>query len=304
MFKRLSKAKQGELFIFAEAALWGLFPIITVFSYNSLPTLYALVGSAFFAALFFGTVLLIKGNWRELLNIRALRDILLSTFLIGIGYYLLTFFALRFTSPGNVSLVALAEVFFSYLLFHIWKKEEISPLHLLGCALMVVGVIVVLVPSARSFNVGDALVLVGATLTPIGNYFMRRARLTTSSEVIMFIRSSVVAAVIGVFALGLHGVPSVADLQTSLPFLVINGLLLMGFSKILWIEGIHRISVIKANALASVAPIFTLLFAWWLMKTPPSPWQLLAFVPMFFGILLLNTEGEKKPSLPMSSTTR
>lgn len=298
MFNRFSQAKQGELFIFAEAALWGLFPIITVFSYSSLPTLYSLVGSTFFAALFFGGVLLAKGSWRELFRVTALRDILLSTLIIGIGYYVLTFFALQYTSPGNVSLVSLAEVFFSYLLFHFWKKEEIAKEHLIGCVLMVVGVIVVLIPNAHSFRLGDGLVLIGTMLTPIGNYFMRRARLSTSSEVIMFIRSAIVASVLGVVAFGFHGVPTPAALTTSLPFLIINGLLLMGFSKILWIEGIHRISVVKANALSSIAPLFTLLFVWWLMKTPPSPWQLLAFVPMFFGILLLNTDRQKKPAAP------
>ena len=295
MFNRFSKAKQGELLIFSQAALWGLFPIITVFSYNSLPTLYSLVGSTFFAAIFFGVMLLIKGNWRDLAKVDAFRDILLSTLIIGIGYYLLTFFALKYTSPGNVSLVSLAEVFFSYVFFHLWKKEDLAIEHLIGCILMVAGVVIVLIPSAHAFNLGDALVLIGTVLTPVGNYFMRRARLSTSSEVIMFIRSSVVAVAVGGVALAVHGVPSAIAWKTSLPFLIVNGLLLMGFSKILWIEGIHRISVMKANALSSIAPLFTLLFVWWFMKTPPSPWQLLAFVPMFFGILLLNKDGHKKP---------
>ena len=59
-----------------------------------------------------------------------------------------------------------------------------------------------------------------------------------------------------------QGTLHLEKVSSSLLFLVINGVLLLGVSKILWIEGIHRINVTKANALNSLGPLLTLLFAW------------------------------------------
>jgi drug/metabolite transporter (DMT)-like permease len=76
---------------------------------------------------------------------------------------------------------------------------------------------------------------------------------------------------------------------------------MFGFVKMLWIEGIHRVSVVKANALTSTAPLFTLFFAWLILHNTPTIWQLSSFIPMFIGILLLGinkqpTKQEKSSS--------
>ncbi len=83
---------------------------------------------------------------------------------------------------------------------------------------------------------------------------------------------------------------SVEGFSYSLVFLLINGLFLLGLSKFLWIEGIHRINVMKANALASISPLITLLFAFILLQKTPTIYQLLAFIPMFFGVYFLSKQ--------------
>jgi drug/metabolite transporter (DMT)-like permease len=52
-------------------------------------------------------------------------------------------------------------------------------------------------------------------------------------------------------------------------------------------EGIARVAVTKAGALTSVAPLFTLLFAWLIFHQAPTIWQISSLLPFFFGILLL-----------------
>ena len=94
---------------------------------------------------------------------------------------------------------------------------------------------------------------------------------------------------------------STADIQASLLFLAINGLLLLGAAKVLWIEGIHRISVVKANALSAAAPLITLFTAWIVFATPPTIWQILAFIPMFIGILLLGVKNKQEVLVPQES---
>ena len=82
-------------------------------------------------------------------------------------------------------------------------------------------------------------------------------------------------------------IPSTADLMNSVLFLFISGTILLGLSKILWIEGIHRISVAKANALNALGPLSTLFFAWLILKDVPTIWQLLAVAVVFPGVWLL-----------------
>ncbi len=70
-------------------------------------------------------------------------------------------------------------------------------------------------------------------------------------------------------------------------FLLANGVLIFGVSKILWLEGISRISVTKALALGSLAPLFTLFIAWIVLKQAPTAWQIASLAPFFLGVLLL-----------------
>lgn len=212
---------------------------------------------------------------------------------MGVLYYVLVFTALRFTSAGNASIVGLAEIFFSYLFFNVWKKDQMPIRHLAGAILMVLGALIVLLPEMHTLHYGDLLILLAVSFAPFGNYFTRKARMLVDSEVILFTRSSISAVFIIVLTL-LIKIPYVMpSIRQSLFYLAVNGILILGYSKVLWVEGIHRINVVKANALASTSPVFTLFFAWLLLHNSPTIWQLSAFAPMFVGILLLGNNKKK-----------
>lgn len=295
-----TEEKQGELIIFTEAFLWGLFPVITVLSLSAISPLASLGLSTSFAVLFFGLIITIKGKWKEIKNKESFKDILLATLFCGILYYFLYFIGLKYTTAGNASIIALTEIFFSFLLFHIWKKEYISIFHILGSSLMIVGAVIVLYPNFSHFNFGDILILIAAFLAPFGNFFQRKARKNVSSESILFLRSLISAPVI-IFLAILTKNFNLAHLNYSLIlFLIINGFFILGLSKILWLEGIHRISVTKANALNSLAPVITLIFAWIILHNQPTKFQLLSFLPMFFGILFLGFNKINKINCPPS----
>lgn len=291
---KLSKERKGELFIFFEGVIWGLFPVITILSYAKLSPFISFFGSAFFATIFFAVILTVKNKWPEIKNSTAIKDILFATFITGVLFYLLYFSALKFSSAGNVSVVALTEVFFSYLLFNIWKKDFISSYHIIGVVLMVIGALIVLYPNVHNFNKGDILMLLAAFIAPFGNFFMQRARKTVSSESIMFIRSLVSTIFIFLLIFVIKIPFSFVSLKQSIAFFLINGIFMFGLTKILWIEGIHRISVVKANGISSLSPLITLLFAWIFLHNLPTVWQLLSFIPMFFGILLLGKNLKQK----------
>jgi drug/metabolite transporter (DMT)-like permease len=153
---------------------------------------------------------------------------------------------------------------------------------------MLIGAFIVLYPNTTKLHLGDLLILAAAMIAPFGNYFQQKARKTVSSESILFVRSSISTLVVWILAWLIKDKFYLTDFKSSAVLILINGLLLMGFSKILWVEGIHRISVTRANAFASTSPPLTLLFAWLLLHNIPTRFQLLSIVPIFFGMVLLS----------------
>jgi len=286
-----TKEQQGEIYILSGAILWSLFPIITILSLTSVPPIVALAWSTLFSVLFFAVVMGVKRSWHELSMRGAYKDILLTTLCSGICYYFLFFFGLQYTSAGNAALLAATEILFTYLFFRFGRKDSLSGHHTIGAFLMLIGAAVVLYPNFKEFHRGDMLIILACAIAPIGNFFQQRARKSVGSETIMLVRSSVSAAVIFlvVYFSGLSS--SLFTIKPSLFLLIVNGFLLLGLTKLFWLEGIHRISVTKAIALANISPLLTLFFAWLLLRDVPTVWQLSALVPMFFGIRFLQKQA-------------
>lgn len=273
--------------ILTEAGLSGLFPVLAVLTYFNISPLVSLFFATFFAMLFLGICLAINHDWSQLAVRGAWLDILGVTLFNAVLYYGLYFLALKYTSPNNASIIALLEAFFSYLFFNVWKKERLSNRHLLGSVLMVIGAMFVLLPKTNHWYAGDLLVICATIVAPIGNYFQQRARKKINSISLLFARNLLALPFLLIMFLFLSGAPSTDSIRHSILFIAINGVVVLGFSKIMWVEGIHRIPVTKAAALASVAPLFTILFSYIILKQPPTIWQLTAFIPMFVGLYLL-----------------
>jgi len=290
---KLSKQQTGNVFILGSAGLWGIFPVITILSYNSLSPLISLVLSSFFAGLFFAGMVTIKKHWHEVLNKAALKNILVVTFFLGILYYLFTFIGLQHTSAGNASIVAMTEVFFSFLFFHVLRKEHLPKMQLIGAGLMVIGALIILAPNFTHFQLGDMLILIAAAVAPFGNLFIQKARKQVSSETIMMVRSFLSSAIILIVALSINTPISLPAIQQSLILILINGFLLLGISKVFWIEGIHRIPVPTANALGCVVPLITLIVAWLVLHQSPTLWQLLSLIPICAGVYFINKKDTK-----------
>jgi drug/metabolite transporter (DMT)-like permease len=285
-----TEKKKGERNIFFGAFLWAFFPIVTVLSYAVLPSLVSLAWSTVFAALFFGCVIFYRGKLSEIKNPLLWKYALFAALFCGVLYYSFFYVGLETTTPGNAAIIALFEVFTSYLFFHVIRKERFSNEHGLGAILMVAGAVIVLGQNFTNIRMGDFLVLAATFFSPVGNLFQQKARQIASSESIMFLRSLISAPIVFLLVYFFHQNATLGDIRSSLIFLLINGVLLLGFSKMLWIEAIHRISVTKSVALSSLTPFLTLLFAWLLLHQTPSLLQLSSLVPLVVGTLLLTDQ--------------
>ena len=282
-----NKAFQGEMYLLVEVIMWSLFPIFSILAISLIAPLYTAALSTLIAALFFGFVLTVRKQWGEIKVKSAWKDIVMMTFIIGVIFYSLVFIGLQKTTAGNASIILLMEVFFTMFILGLWKKEKIVLKHKLGAVLMVVGALFVLFPGQLKINEGDLILLIATAVPPVGNYFSQRARKKVGSNMIMFIRSLLAGLFILLLAFAFESTPTMAAITESTIFILVNGILLMGLSKVFWIEAIHRISITKAISLASVTPAFTLVFAYFMLGEIPTIWQILGFLPMLIGIFIL-----------------
>ncbi len=291
-----NRSFHGEIDILVQAIIWSLFPVLSKLSYLTVPPLYTAAFSILLAGAFFALMITVKKDWRQLKVKEAWKNIFLSTLIIGVVYYTLMFIGIQQTSAGNVSIIGMAEVFFSMTILGMWKKEQLRKKYILATVMMAVGAFAILFQGRLQLNVGDVIILVAAAVPPVGNYFAQKARDLVGSDVIMLFRSVLSGLFILLMALMFEEMPQAAELATAAPYIFIIGILLMGLVKVLWIEGIHRIPITKAVALNSVMPAFTLFFAFIIIGEMPSVWQFLGFIPMLVGIILLSEfNGKEEP---------
>ena len=290
----LSEQRKGEWNVFAGSLMWGLFPVTVVLSYATLPSLISLGYSTALASIFFAGVMTYRKRWHELRDIHLWWNACMIALFIGVLFYGLYFLGLQTTTPGNAAIIALFEVFTSFVFFRMFRGERLSFNYALGAILMVAGAIIVLGSNFSGIHIGDFIILGATIFTPMGNHYQQRAREIASSESVMFLRSVLSVPPILIFSYLLGQEVASRDIVVSLLFLFVNGILMLGLSKLFWIEAIHRISITKALALSSVAPFFTLLFAWVILGQAPTVWQLVSLAPFVLGTLLLTDQVRLK----------
>lgn len=281
---------KGELLVLSESALWALFPIIALLSYQSLTPLMSAAITILLGAVFFALLLTGKGSWGELKRKAAYKPIIYSALLIGVAYYTFLFIGLSLTSAGDASIALLMEIFFTYLILCLWGKERFDKKHAIGAILMAIGAVIILSPSAGGSFLGNLIIIVGTIFPPVGNYFQQQARKLVSAPAILFVRSLISGSIIMVAALICEGPLPSGSISAALPFLLYNGIFMMGVSKIMWIEAIHRLPITKATSLNTVTPAYTLLFAFLILGDIPTWTQMAGFIPILIGAQFLITK--------------
>ncbi len=287
---KLTEQRKGELYAFAELALLAQFPIIAVLSYKSLPPLISLGWSAVFAAAFMGAWVVWRGYWREIGKPAVWKQAVITAFWNGLLFHGFYFIALEFTTPGNAVLIALLNALTNFLFFNVFRGEKIQRHYLIGTAFMLLGGAIVLAPNFSGVNIGDFLVVLAICCTPIGNLALQRGREVASAETLLFLRNLLMVPMVFAAAYFFGAQYTLPDVEASLVYLLINGVLVLAISKVFFVEAIKRISVPKTSALETAAPIATLITAWILLGQVPTFVQLLAFIPLALGVLFLTDQ--------------
>lgn len=277
----LSKERVGEVSVLSAAVLWSLFPILAILSYSGLGPVMSLAWTSLLSLFFFAGMATVRASWVNIFRKDIFLPLLGVALVIGVLFYALFFFGLKYTSAGNAGIIATFEILFTFLFFNIWRKEFIDTKHIVGAFLMLVSAAVILSPNFSHVEPGDFLIMAAVSIAPFGNLLQKQLRAKISSEQILFYRTLFATPVL--FALAYFSGETMKIPATEIWLvLLINGVVLFGFSKILWIESIHRIGVTKSISLQSVSPVFTLLFAFLILKDVPTVAQIIA-VPLAIG---------------------
>lgn len=284
-----TEIRKGELAALSSALLWSMFPVLTAVTVARLAPLFTAAIATAIAAAFFAGVLTWRKRWRELLLRSAWYDMVMATFFIGIVFYGLTFTGFRFTTPGNGAVVGQMEIFFTFLIVNIlWKHERFVPAHAAGAFLMVIGALFILLPSwSGQLNAGDMIILAATMAPPVGNVYAQRARRAVSGETLMFVRSAVGCIFLFLLAFLLEPAPAAAALTSAWWLLLLNGVFLLGISKLLWLEALHRLPISKTLGLTACGVFMTFAFAYIFLRQNVTGQQLLSAFPMIAGLVLL-----------------
>ncbi len=283
----MTEKKKGNIFIILEMILWSFFPIVSLLGLKGVPSFVSLFWVNLFATLFFFFIVLFRGKLKELKNKRVWFLTIGVVVFINILYYGLYFFALERTTPANAAIVAMFEIVTSYVFFQIIKKESFPKKHIVGIIVAIIGALIVLLPKAGGVNMGDYVMLIAVFFPPFGNWCQQQVRKSISSESALFLRHLLATPFI-LLMMYMFSTPIGAyDISEVVWWLIFNGILIFGLSKIFWLEAIHRMSVTKALAINGLSPIFTVLFAWFLLGQNPTIVQLLALPFLLISVWLL-----------------
>lgn len=297
----LSETKKGEMYIGLDVFLSGLLPVVAVLTYTKVSNINSLAMSTFIATLVCAVLVVARRRLRELKNPRVLMYGILSGICIGILFYGFYFAALSYTSPGNVAILMLFQVFTTFLFFNVMRREPFSNAYKLGSLLMVIGAGIVLSRNLTEPNAGDFLILATSLVAPVGNLFQQKARALASGETLLLLRSGIAAGAFFVFLYANGQFADIHSVEAALPYLLFNGIVIFVLAKLFWIEGIHRISVTKAIALATLGPFVTLAASFIVLHQTPTFWQLFSLVLFVPGVFLLTDQwrpfGQKSPRL-------
>ena len=282
----MQEERKGEIYMLLLSLLESWFPIFSLFSIALVGAMFSFAFSVSIATLIFMALVIYQKKLPELFNKKARKDLLLTTFFINL-LFLLVFTGLKYTTAGNMAVIIFMQLFFAYLYFNVLGDHKLSTMHTVGAVIMAVGALLVLIPQDLSLNKGDLIIFIAAALAPFANLYQKRARSYVSSESILAFRNIVALPILFGIALLTEPIPSQENFLNAVPYILAIGFLVLGLSKVLYIEALHRISITKVSAMLALIPLFTLIFAYFTLHEVPQLRQVFGIIPILIGGYLI-----------------
>ena len=291
---------KGVLFALANAALYGLFPVVVNRgSRHILPMTFAAVSTllAAFGSFVYGAL---KGNLYELRKKEAYSSLLMVTLCIVVIPYVLLFIGSSRTSGINTSFLLLSEIVFT-LMFTPLIGEKTTFEKLIGAFGVLIGAGLILYNGKFRLNVGDIMVLASTITFPIGNFYAKRVLFRVTPSNILLVRFSLGGLFMLTLAMFME-TPSWTMIFGEWPLLLFTGLVLLGAGKIVWYEALGRLDISKAISLGMTFPLFSLAVLIGVFREKVSSYQWIGIGVMMIGVFFAVRRRSVDPKLTRYSS--
>jgi len=292
---KIESERWGELLIICEVLVYALFPIVVNYTTKLMPPILFAGLSTIMAGVALFTYILIKKQLSKLKNIQALKYILAVTLFVIIIPSILIFTGTSKTSGINTTILLQTEILFAFLICGVFVGEKITPQRIGGAITVVIGAIAILYNGTLQINWGDLLIIAGTFFFPIGNIYAKKALKLTTPAVILLVRSFLGGMILVLISLLFENyqVSFSGYVVDNFKFILLNGALIYGLSRLLWYEGLKRLDISKATSLAISYPAFSLFYSYIFLKEIPTIFQWIGFIIIFWGIFILTYKRKR-----------
>ena len=282
IFKPKTPETLGVVLVLVVAVFWGMFPIVVNKGSQHIPPLFFAAVSTFIGAMVATIVSFVKKDFRKVFHARGFAWGIGVAFTMCAFHYGLLFVGSTMTSGINTAALELSEILFTILITPFFGEKP-TVYKTLGGIFVLFGAFIILFKGG-SFSFGDVLIIISTSLLPFGNFFGKKALQYFNTEHLLIVRYFLGGFMLLVMSLLFEDrslmLPSLINYW---PYVVLNGVLLLGLVNILWYEGLKRLQISKAVFLLMTFPIFSLLFLTVFYNEQPNVFQVIGILIIVIG---------------------
>ena len=176
--------------------------------------------------------------------------------------------------------------------------KKITKLELFGFTLILVGILAItLRESMYQLNRGDILILASAVIYAltalIGKLMLSE---TCTLAVVVFTRNFISSVIFFIIANALFGLQHFSDVISGQLWIVMSiyAFIVIVLAQLFWYAALGKLDSKTVGSLASLSPVFGVIYAYFLNGERPSEVQISSFIVIMIGLFISNL-GKVKP---------
>ncbi|NYZ78530.1 DMT family transporter [Candidatus Micrarchaeota archaeon] len=293
--RKFSEETVGVILVLISILFYGLEPIVSKYTVNTVNPLFTATISILFASIIPLFILVNKGMVKELIKRENIVYLFFISFFGSVIALILFLVGVGMTSGISASLLLQIEPIYSALLGFFVLREAIGKRQFLAMFLIIIGVGVIFYNGSLQINYGDILVLATPLFYQISHLIVKKVMKNIEEDVIVAGRFLYAVPIF----LILSTLAGANQFEVLLKPLYFSLLLFLGVSwalgYILWIKAIKRINLSKATVIVAPYPILSVILAWIVLSEIPSVYQITGLFLVIIGIYATGkTKSEKR----------
>lgn len=291
--KKHKEESLGELFGLGTVFLYALWPIGANFIAKQMPPMQFLAYVTLLGAVPVLISTIHLKQFRQLLNLRILFDLLLYTLLLAVIPYVVITYATQFTSAINTGFLTQTEGVYGAILGWAIFRESVERNKVLGFTCIFLASFLLIYDGGVELNWANVAIALAPISFVLGNVIAKNLQKQNLGWApLLFFRNAVGGLIILMMALPFEDLAFPPE-HLVLPVLFL-GLMVFGLEKILWQLSLHRLDLSKATAIVITAPVFTFVLAYLFLDEVPDGYQWTAFALTLVGmVFILRTHSKQ-----------